>query len=74
MKNIPAVILILSAAFAVMACGKRVEAEKSATVVIERPVQQAPEPSRDGHLQRAGEKIDGKIDRKIDKTIDGMIE
>ena len=48
------------------ACGTRTEVEK--TTVIERKIE-TPEP-KDGHLQRAGEKIDEKVDRKIDEAID----
>ncbi len=60
---IPLVVLSIAT------CGKRTETEK--TTVIEREVEVpvAGEPS-DGHLQRAGEKIDAKVDREIDEAIE----
>jgi hypothetical protein len=77
-KKIPNSILILLAVSAagssLLACGKRTETEKT-TTIIERPVQQAPEAAtEDGHLQRAGEKIDRKVDEKIDRAIDSMLK
>lgn len=67
------VLLAVSAtAIAFLACGKRAETEK--TTVIERTVVVPAEtPAEDGHLQRAGGKIDAKVDRKIDEAIDKAI-
>ena len=79
MKKIPTIILLFSAASMatlVMACGKRTETVEK-TTVIERtaPVEQAPEATGEvGHMERAGEKIDGKVNRKIDRAIDSMLK
>jgi hypothetical protein len=75
-------LLVLALVFALMgatalvllACGKRTETETKTTVIEREVTTPAPatEPS-DGHLQRAGEKIDAKVDRKIDEAIDKAI-
>ena len=68
-------LAIPMAALTITACGTRTEMEK--TTIIERkvevPVTVAPE-KKDGHLQRAGEKIDQKVGEKIDEAVDGALD
>lgn len=78
MNKLIAASLLSLVALSTVACGKRTETETK-TTVIERQVTvpasspAASEPAKDGHLQRAGEKIDAKVDRKIDEAIDKSI-
>jgi hypothetical protein len=57
------------------ACGTRTETEK--TTIIERKVEvpvSTPAPQEDGHMQRAGEKIDAKVGEKIDDAVDRALD
>jgi hypothetical protein len=55
------------------ACGTRTETEK--TTIIERKVEvPAPAETKDGHMQRTGEKIDQKVGEKIDDAVDRALD
>ena len=69
----PALLAVSIALLTAYGCGKRTETEK--TIIIEKSTEQSADPAeRDGHLQRAGEKIDRKVDEKIDEAIDSMLK
>jgi hypothetical protein len=76
-KLIPGILVSLAAsatAITFLACGKQAEAQKTTTVIERTVVVQEPaKPAEDGHLQRAGGKIDAKVDRKIDEALDKAI-
>jgi hypothetical protein len=66
-------LFAVMAAFSLSACGTRTETER--TTIIERKIEVpvAAEPA-DGHLQRAGEKIDQKVGEKIDDAVDRALD
>jgi hypothetical protein len=74
MKKLLLLALLTATGLIVFACGKRTETETKTTIIEREVTVPAPaaEPS-DGHLQRAGEKIDAKVDRKIDEALDKAI-
>jgi hypothetical protein len=72
MKKFLLMTFIAAAVLTTFACGKKTETETK-TVIIEREVSSPAAEPKDGHLQRAGEKIDAKVDRKIDEAIDEAI-
>jgi ABC-type uncharacterized transport system auxiliary subunit len=68
-------LAIPTAVLSLTACGTRTETEK--TTIIERKVEvpvSTPAEQQDGHLQRAGEKIDQKVGEKIDDAVDRALD
>jgi hypothetical protein len=76
MKKLLLLGLLTATGLVLFACGKRTETETKTTVIEREVTVPASSPSAepsDGHLQRAGEKIDAKVDRKIDEALDKAI-
>ena len=70
-------LAVSATALAFTACGKKTEAETK-TVIIEKTVETPTTvrhevvvtEEKDGHLERAGKKVEQKVGREFDKAVD----